>query len=154
MCEVLVSSGNTADEDALIKETLLEYQADPSVYEAKLRSVVQTIRNGGYKQDNGVQVDILSELLSAEEVYCELPFCYNETISGVAPGTPEKTRIWHGIMDFVYKKSGIWHIVDYKTNADPSDLDTHYRDQLTAYEKAFASMTGQEAKAKVYHNRF
>ncbi|MBO4862415.1 MAG: UvrD-helicase domain-containing protein [Firmicutes bacterium] len=155
--EALVSSRNVTDADSLVRETLNEYQADPAVYENLLTGVVSKIRSGGYPQDNGTPQDILSELLSAEEVFCELPFCYNED-SGQNVETEDsadiKTTVWHGIMDVVYKKDGVWHIIDYKTNADPSDLDEHYREQLSAYEKAFAAMTGQEAKARVYHIQY
>ena len=54
-------------------------------------------------------------------------------------------------MDVVYKKAGSWHIIDYKTNADPDDLDEKYRAQMTAYKAAFREMTGEEADAWVYH---
>ena len=54
-------------------------------------------------------------------------------------------------MDVVYQKDGVWHIVDYKTNADPNDLDERYQEQLTAYVEAFKVMTGEEADALIYH---
>ena len=54
-------------------------------------------------------------------------------------------------MDVVYRKDGSWHIVDYKTNADASDLDEHYQAQLDAYTAAFHAMTGESADAKIYH---
>ena len=54
-------------------------------------------------------------------------------------------------MDVVYNKDGAWHIVDYKTNADPDDLDALYQEQLEAYVKAFAELTGETADARTYH---
>ena len=54
-------------------------------------------------------------------------------------------------MDVVYLANGMWHIVDYKTNADGSDLDHKYSAQLNAYEKAFESLTGFKADALIYH---
>ena len=75
-------------------------------------------------------------------MHCEVPFCYRE---------PSSTNLWHGVMDVLYKKDGRWHIVDYKTNADPSDLDEKYQEQMKAYVAAFREMTGEEADARVYH---
>ena len=83
-------------------------------------------------------------ILTADEVYCEVPFSYKEN-------TEEGQTVWNGIMDVVYASGGKWHIVDYKTNADGSDLDKNYKDQLEAYIKAFKATTGQDADAKTYH---
>ena len=49
-----------------------------------------------------------------------IPFCYNE----------EKDEIWHGEMDVLYKKDGKWHIIGYKTNDAPEDLDEKYQEQM------------------------
>ena len=54
-------------------------------------------------------------------------------------------------MDAVYRKGDVWHIVDYKTNADADDLDKQYQEQLDAYARAFKEMIGKPAIAKVYH---
>lgn len=54
-------------------------------------------------------------------------------------------------MDVLYKKYGKWHVIDYKTNADPSDLDEKYREQMEAYVLVFREMTREVADAKVYH---
>ena len=87
------------------------------------------------------QVDIDKALLSADEVHCELPFCCSDG----------GTELWHGVMDAVYLKDGQWHIIDYKTSADPADLDGRYEAQLTSYVRAFREMTGEEADARIYH---
>ena len=139
--EVLVSSGNKADLDKLVLETVREYEADTEAYRDILTKVGNTTRSGGYPQQNGTPQDILGELLNADEVYCELPFCYSD-------GSGE---IWHGVMDVVYRKGDDWHIIDYKTNADADDLDKHYQEQLEAYIKAFKEITGNEADAGTYH---
>jgi ATP-dependent exoDNAse (exonuclease V) beta subunit len=106
--------------------------------------VGKTVRNGGFPQETDVPQDILRELLSAEEVHCEVPFCYRE---------PGSTNLWHGIMDVLYKKDGRWYIIDYKTNADPSDLDEKYQEQMKAYVMAFKEITSEEVDARVYHMR-
>ena len=99
-----------------------------------------TIRNGGYPQKNAAPQDILTTLLDADQVYCEVPFCRK---SG--------NEIWHGIMDVVYYKDGQWFILDYKTNAEARDLDAEYKEQLDAYVEAFRELTGENATALIYH---
>lgn len=142
LMEMLVSSGNKIDLDKAVQEIAWDYEAEDAYYTDILKSVGKTVRNGGFPQETDVPQDILRELLSAEEVHCEVPFCYQE------PGT---ANLWHGVMDVLYKKDGRWHIVDYKTNADPSDLDEKYQEQMKAYVSAFREMTGEEADARVYH---
>ena len=88
--------------------------------------------------------DMLGTLLSADEVYCEVPFSYMEEADDVR-------TVWSGVMDVVYFSEGRWHIVDYKTNADGSDLDQRYKGQLAAYVKAFKATTGSDADALTYH---
>lgn len=118
------------------------------LYESKLEEdllkVAETMRSGGYAQSNGLPQDMLGTLLSADEVYCEVPFSYLEE-------TEEMRAVWNGIMDVLYLKDGKWHIVDYKTNADGSDLDTRYQGQLAAYIKAFKATIGFTADAMTYH---
>lgn len=109
-----------------------------------LSLVAETITDGGYEQDNGVPADIFKTLLEADEVYCEVPFCYKED-TGSGP------VIWNGIMDVVYRSEGRWHVIDYKTNAEGDDLDNRYQNQLEAYVKAFKQITGEDADARTYH---
>ena len=142
LMEMLVSSGNRTDLDAAVLEIARDYEAEDTWYTDILKKVGNTVRNGGFPQESGVPQDILNELLSADETHCEVPFCYRE---------PGSTKIWHGVMDVLYKKDGQWHIIDYKTNADPSDLDEKYKDQMDAYIGAFREMTGEDADARVYH---
>ncbi len=49
--------------------------------------------------------------------------------------------IARGVMDVVYMKNDLWHIIDYKTNADARDLADEYVSQLDAYIKAFKSLS-------------
>ena len=140
MMETIIMSGNTAERDAMIAEIIKEYEADAGIYMDSLKSVYDAVQNGGFAQNNNVPQDILNELLGADEVHCELPFCYRNN-----------SEIWHGIMDVVYKKDGKWHIVDYKTNYDADDLDEKYQEQLAAYISAFKEMTGEDADAMTYH---
>ena len=85
--------------------------------------------------------DILSELLSADEAYCEIPFSFRDGENSVTTG----------IIDVLYRRGEQWFVVDYKTNADEDDLDEKYLDQLNEYRKAVSRQTGKEAYARVYH---
>lgn len=149
LMEMIVSTKNVLDTKVAIDEIIREYRTpENQTYEAELvkalNKVAETMRNGGYNQVNDVPKDILSELLLADEVYCETPFCYkDETDDGI--------QIWNGIMDVIYCKDGQWHIVDYKTNIDGANLDKKYQSQLEAYIKAFKETTGNDADAKTYH---
>ena len=149
LLEMMVISGNRLDIDPAVGEIIREFRAPGTErYEDRLagslRKVAGTMRAGGYAQTNGLPQDLLATLLSADEVYCELPFSYMDE--------PEGGRtVWNGVMDVVYLADGRWHIVDYKTNADGTDLDLKYQGQLAAYIKAFKATTGFDADAKTYH---
>ena len=149
LMEVLVSTKNQVDVDMAIREIISEYRtptAEPFEMELStvLSHVAEKIRDGGYAQTNGLPQDILGTLLRADEVYCEVPFCFKEETTGVPV-------IWNGVMDVVYLLDGQWHIVDYKTSADGKDLDVKYQAQLEAYRKAFKATAGYEADAFTYH---
>ena len=149
LMEMLVSSGNRINAEEAVSEILREFRTPASErYETKLKEaltgVADRMRNGGYEQSNGLPTDILSTLLNADEVFCEVPFCYSEE-------TDEGKTVWNGIMDAVYVTDGAWHIVDYKTNADGNDLDAKYQAQMSAYEKALKKTAGVDADAKTYH---
>lgn len=152
LMEIMVSSGDTRDIDLTVDEIIREYrQASTEPYEVSLaddlRMVAWKIRNGGYTQKNHAPTDILSVLLSAEEVYCEVPFSYLDE----EKGEDGENIIWNGVMDVIYKSEGKWHIVDYKTNADGNNLDHKYQEQLRSYIKAFKFLTGEDADAMIYH---
>ena len=149
LMEVLVSSHNRTDAAAVVDEIIREYRtSETQPYEKELAKslsdVAQKMRSGGYEQKNGLPQDILSVLMGADDVMCEVPFCYREDC-------PVGYKLWNGVMDVVYHENGKWHIVDYKTNADGSDLDSRYAGQLEAYVKAFRAVTGEEADAATYH---
>ncbi|MBP3413297.1 MAG: UvrD-helicase domain-containing protein [Oscillospiraceae bacterium] len=140
LMEALVSSHNTVSLPELARDIASEYEAEGEFYEKLLVKVGTTIRNGGFPQESEAPKDILPVLLAAQEVYCEVPFCHK---SG--------RDIWHGIMDVIYRIDDQWYILDYKTNAEAQDLDTIYKEQLTAYVEAFHTLTGQTAIPLIYH---
>ena len=146
---MLVSTRNTVDSREAVLEIIKEYRTPTTEpYEKELYNalfdVADKMRHGGYEQLNGLPQDMLGTLLAADEVYCEVPFCYTDK-------GDNGLTIWNGIMDVVYCSQGVWHIVDYKTNADGTNLDKKYQGQLNAYIKAFKENTGFDADAKTYH---
>ena len=156
--ELLVTSKGKISDETAIRSIIEENRDDLSCgvrYEEELGKVARTIRAGGYeKQEPGVPADILAELLNAEEVYCELPFCCREeppaAASGQAGKASAKAVICNGVMDLVYRKDGKWHILDYKTNYENDNLGDKYNEQLSEYVKAFRQITGETADARIY----
>lgn len=140
LMEAMVSCRNRAPLNDLVREIASEYEAESEVYRQLLLQVGTVIQSGGFPQKGAAQQDILPLLLSADEVYCEVPFCRK---SG--------SEIWHGIMDVVYRIGEQWFILDYKTNADAHALDVKYQEQLAAYVDAFRELTGHTATPLIYH---
>lgn len=150
LMEMLVSTNYVILIEEAVDEILKEYTSqDDQQYQENLRKVLISVGNkmitSGYNQTNGLPANLFEEYKQSDEVYCELPFCYKEVLEN---GT---MQIWDGVMDAVYYKDGKWHIIDYKTNADGSNLDMKYAGQLEAYKKAFKIMMGVEADAFTYH---
>jgi len=150
LMEVIVSSKNQVDIKKMVTEIINEYSTPNSKpYEEKLTQallkVAVTMQGGGYSQLNDAPKDLLQTLLSAEKCYCEVPFCYK-----VKRG--QEMVLCNGIMDVVYMKDGMWHIIDYKTNIDGNELDAKYRAQLEAYKEALSITMGVSAEdAMTYH---
>ena len=141
--EMIVSSKAALGDEAIAGTIREEYGLDGVEGEEILdfvRAALRTIRRGGWKQESDVPADILSELLSADEVYCEVPFCIN---CG--------NKVTNGVMDAVYRRGTAWYVIDYKTNADPYGLDQVYRDQMAAYRNAMRELFGAAACVHTYH---
>lgn len=144
LMELMVCSKNRMEPETAIRQIMDEQGITDPRPAQMLRTVAQKIRSGGYAQPNGSNPDILQELLSAQEVHCEVPFC-RMVSDGPLP------VLTNGIMDVIYRKDGAWHIVDYKTNESAENLETLYRDQLTAYITAFRELSGETTDARIYH---
>ena len=61
------------------------------------------------------------------------------------------SEIVHGVIDLLYRYGDSWHIIDYKTNAERTQLAEKYAAQLDAYQEAVREMIGVEADAAIYH---
>ncbi len=141
MMEVIVSSKDSIDRNTLISSLCDSLDKDDSYYADILNRVYDRMHDGGYPQVNGGVSDILNELLTANEVYCEVPFSYHN-------GTNDITT---GIIDALYRKDDRWCIIDYKTNADGNNLDEEYRGQMNEYRKAFEMREGVKPEVYIYH---
>ena len=149
LMEMLVSSKGASGVDASVTEIIHEYDTPSNTeymncLDKALREVGNTMLGGGYAQTNGLPKDLFSVLMSADEVYCEVPFSYKYQ-SGRRPA------VMKGVMDVIYRKGSDWHIVDYKTGISGDDLDKNYEDQLHAYVDAFKSIAGFDADAHTYY---
>ncbi|HSB64693.1 MAG TPA: UvrD-helicase domain-containing protein [Thermoanaerobaculia bacterium] len=70
---------------------------------------------------------------------------------GVSIG-PEQTLL-KGAIDLVFEEDGVWHIVDWKSDAvgdNLAELVAHYAPQITHYRKAWEALTKQRAVAGLY----
>ncbi len=140
LMQKIVNSKGKLPKDILIKNILNEYSLeDSSPYKSILENVYNTMFNGGYPQLNGVSNDLL-KILFQSECQCEVPFSYKEG-----------SNIWQGEIDLLYVYNGQYYIVDYKTNADDSDLDKMYQKQLEAYKKVLKLSLGVDAITYIYH---
>lgn len=145
LLEMLVSSKENADIEKFVSDIVKDYASkETEYYQEKLveglKQVANIILHGGYSQENKAPKDIYQELISAEEVYCEVPFSYRKD-----------NDIWNGIIDVIYKKNDEWHIIDYKTNVEDENLDMEYKEQLKAYQDAFKKIYDLTADAYIYH---
>ena len=146
LMEMIIMSKDRLERQDLVNNIISEYliaemKEHEDSFRKKLESVYNVMHNGGYPQINGAVQDILPEILSAEEVYSEVPFTYKDE------GT-----IWNGIIDLIYRKGDKLHILDWKTNRSDVELAEHYKEQLDAYKKATSQITGEEAEdALIYH---
>ena len=139
LMEVLVSSDGALDTNQLIDDIVNEFDGEDRFKDVLIK-VANTILNGGYKQINGAPDDILKEITNVKEKYTEVPFAYKES-----------DKLYNGVIDLLYKKDNMWHVIDYKTNYDDKDLDNLYKNQLDSYIKAFKKVSNEDIDSKIYH---
>jgi ATP-dependent helicase/nuclease subunit A len=59
-------------------------------------------------------------------------------------------QIISGVVDLMFRESGLWKIIDYKTDVEPTNLSASYAQQLKMYERALARI-GIETVASEIH---
>lgn len=95
---------------------------------------------------------IWEDLMTAEEVLTEVPFTLKvekgHTLYSLITKNPEDKHPFYvkGTIDLIYKKNGVWSIVDYKTDRakqmeDYEKLQAFYRSQLSFYKHAWEELT-------------
>ena len=141
LLEIYVSSGMKYSKNDAIHETLNRFPlTDNDEYKQLLSNVFDTMTSGGYIQSNGNKEDLFDVLKNADEIYCEMPFAYQDG-----------SNIYNGSIDLLYKYKDQYYIVDYKTNYDGNNLDQKYAKQLEAYKTAVKQIAGVDATARIYH---
>lgn len=141
--EYMVSSNGHYDSNELVEYLIKVYDSKLN-YKEKYLGIAEILSNKGYEQVNSeLDQDIISTLLNAEQVMCEIPFSYMEN-----------NTLTYGIIDCIYKDKNGYHIIDYKTGKenDIKILENYkYKHQLESYKKAFKHITGLDADAHIYH---
>ena len=141
LMEIYVTSGMKYSNADAVEETLSRYgQSSNDTYRQMLTDALNTMTSGGFVQESGEKEDLFALLKNADEIYCEMPFSYQEG-----------DKIYNGSIDLFYKLNGEYFIVDYKTNYDGTNLDSVYQNQLAAYQKAVKDIEGIDATARIYH---
>lgn len=140
LLECIVSASFNYEINSLVCQILSEYGLDDKYYENLLFAVDNQMNNGGYDQAGEHSSDLFAALCYAKEIYCELPFSYRED-----------DNIYNGVIDLVYLDEEGWHIVDYKTNFEATNLKEIYQGQLLAYQKAFKLLAKHETTVNIYH---
>ena len=89
----------------------------------------------------------------AKRRFVEAPFAMMVPSAelGVSDG-PEETLL-KGAIDLLFEEEGVWHIVDWKSDAVGDNLAAlvaHYAPQIAHYRKAWESLTKQRAVAGLY----
>ena len=141
LMETYVTSGMKYSNEDVVEETLSRYgQSSNDTYRQMLTDALNTMTSGGFVQESGEKEDLFALLKNADEIYCEMPFSYQEG-----------DKIYNGSIDLFYKLNDEYFIVDYKTNYDGTNLDSVYQNQLAAYQKAVKDIEGIDATARIYH---
>jgi ATP-dependent exoDNAse (exonuclease V) beta subunit len=89
----------------------------------------------------------------AKRRFVEAPFAMMVPSAGLGvTGGPEVTLL-KGAIDLVFEEDGVWHIVDWKSDAVGDNLAAlvaHYAPQIAHYRKAWEALTKQRAVAGLY----
>ncbi|MDO4198686.1 MAG: UvrD-helicase domain-containing protein [Erysipelotrichaceae bacterium] len=146
MMELIIMSKDRIEKDDAVDNIISDYVRPEfdqyrTEFISTLNKVYETMHNGGYDQKGKAVKDILPVLMEADKIYSEVPFTYKS-----------EEELWNGIIDLIYEKDGMLHIIDWKTNRNDEGLDEHYHDQLEAYKQAVKKLTGKDVEdAMIYH---
>ena len=85
--------------------------------------------------------------------YVEVPFEMVVPSKDLGLGDAPATTLLKGAMDLVFEEGGVWHIVDWKSDAVGGNLDAlvaHYAPQVAHYRRAWEALTRAPAKAGLF----
>ena len=97
--------------------------------------------------------DLWKRALASPRRFVEVPFEMIVPSRDVGLGSGAAETLLKGAMDLVFEEDGVWHIVDWKSDAVGGDLGglvAHYAPQVAHYRRAWEELTGQKAKAGLY----
>ena len=140
LLEMMINSKGKLEKASLINFILNEFSLSiDSEYQKILDRVYIKMISGGYLQKGKCPFDLL-KLTKDYECYTEVPFAYKNG-----------KEIWQGEIDLLLVKDDKYIIIDYKTNADDSNLEEEYELQLKAYKEALKKSKGVNAETYLYH---
>jgi len=97
--------------------------------------------------------ELWARALKAKRRYVEVPFEMIVPSKDLGrPDGPAETLL-KGAIDLVFEEDGVWHIVDWKSDAVGDGfaaLVAHYAPQVAHYRRAWETLTGQKAKAGLF----
>jgi ATP-dependent exoDNAse (exonuclease V) beta subunit len=102
-------------------------------------AVARGPRSGCADSVGGVKGTILA-IRSAGRAFSRNPFMH-----GDGPH-----QIVSGVVDLMFRESGHWKIVDYKTDVGPTNLSASYAQQLNMYERALARVGIEGAVSEIH----
>lgn len=79
---------------------------------------------------------LLRRAAAASRCYKEYPITF----------TLSSGRILDGVIDLLFEDAGVWHVVDFKTDADLTPRQTHYKKQIGWYVLAVTGAYGAPAR--------
>jgi ATP-dependent helicase/nuclease subunit A len=126
----------------LAENLLREEELGPELLDEVLRVAVSVISS-----------PLWARARMAKRRFVEAPFAMMVPSAGLGvSGGPEVTLL-KGAIDLVFEEDGVWHIVDWKSDAVGDNLAAlvaHYAPQIAHYRKAWEALTKQRAVAGLY----
>jgi ATP-dependent exoDNAse (exonuclease V) beta subunit len=59
----------------------------------------------------------------------------------------DRNRVLEGVIDLAFEENGVWHVVDFKTDAEIGSNRKHYENQLRWYSVALAHLNKASVNA-------
>ena len=86
---------------------------------------------------NALRHAVFARATVAERCHREFPVLFHA----------ENGKVLEGVIDLAFLENGIWHVVDFKTDADLGSKRAHYENQLRWYAYALRRLTSSNVSA-------